>query len=148
MTLVDFQQALADMVSSPDFCRLVRSSPELLRSRYALSDLEYSRLVTMANDRAMGLNCMLYRANRLAPLALNLHDFCTLLGPRLGPLLTEYSAQYPNTNVHFYRECDRFCQFMLDKFAHGYALEPEALSALETAHARIKEHLVASYTMV
>ena len=107
--LVEFQQALADMVASPEFCRQIRGTPPLLRERYALSEREYERLIKMVNHNAMALNCMLYRANRLAPLAMNLHEFCTLLGPRLGPLLSEYAILYPNTNVHFYLECDWTC---------------------------------------
>ncbi len=144
--LVEFQQALADLVASPDFCRAVRAAPDQLRRRYTLSDREYERLVKMVNQRTMACNCMLYRANRLAPIALNLHEFCTLLGPRLGPLLSEYSLLYPNTNVHFYLECDRFCRFILNKVREGYPLEPEARAALDEEHSKIKMGLMASYT--
>jgi hypothetical protein len=146
--LVEFQQALADMVASPEFCRRIRENPLLLRERYVLSEREYDRLIKMVNHKAMALNCMLYRANRLAPLAMNLHEFCTLLGPRLGPLLSEYAIRYPNTNVHFYLECDRFCQFILTKLREGYELEPEARAALEEEHSKIKMGLVASYSAV
>ena len=146
--LVEFQQALADMVASPEFCRQIRAAPLLLRERYALSEREYERLITMVNHKAMALNCMLYRANRLAPLAMNLYEFCTLLGPRLGPLLSEYAILYPNTNVHFYLECDRFCQFILTKLKEGYELDPEARAALEEEHSKIKMGLMASYTTV
>lgn len=146
--LVEFQQALADMVASPEFCRQVRVSPLLLRERYVLSEREFERLIKMVNHKAMALNCMLYRANRLAPLAMNLHEFCTLLGTRLGPLLSEYAILYPNTNVHFYLECDRFCQFVRTKLREGYDLEPEARAALEVEHSKIKMELIASYTAV
>lgn len=144
--LVEFQQALADLVSSPDFCRASRTDPAVLRKRYQLSELEFQRLVKMVNHPAMALNCMLYRANRLAPLAINLHDLCTRLGPRLGPLLTEYSSRYPNTNVHFYLECDRFCRFLLDKTREGYPLETEVMTALQKDHSKVKRGLAASYT--
>lgn len=144
--LVEFQQALADLVASPDLCRQVRQKPNRLYERYRLSVREYERLVKMVNHRAMACNCMLYRANRLAPIALNLHEFCTMLGPRLGPLLSEYSLLYPNTNVHFYLECDRFCRFILDKISHGYAVEPEAKATLDEEYAKIRLGLTASYT--
>src|SRR5207302_591721 len=104
------------------------------------------RMVKMVNHRAMALNCMLYRANRLAPIAMNLHEFCTQLGPRLGPLLTEYSTLYPNTNVHFYLECDRFCRFILSKVSEGYELEQEARAVLEEEHSKVRLGLMASYT--
>ena len=144
--LVEFQQALADLVSSPDLCRASREDPSVLRQRYELSEREFERLVKMVNHPAMALNCMLYRANRLAPLAINLHELCTRLGPRLGPLLTEYSSRYPNTNVHFYLECDRFCRFLLDKSTEGYPLEPEVMIALAKDHSKVKFGLAASYT--
>jgi hypothetical protein len=146
--LAEFQQALADLVASPDFCRQVRATPLLLRERYALSEREHERLVKIVHHKAMALNCMLYRANRLAPLAMNLHEFCTLLGPRLGPLLSEYAVLYPHTNVHFYLECDRFCQFVRSKLSEGYELEQEARAALEEEHTRIQMGLMASYTAV
>jgi hypothetical protein len=144
--LVEFQQALADLVASPDLCREVRANPDRLRQQYDLSLREYDRLVKMVDQKAMACNCMLYRANRLAPIAMNLHEFCTLLGPRLGSLLSEYSILYPNTNVHFYLECDRFCQFILSKVRDGYKLEPETKAALEEEHSKIKLGLLASYT--
>ena len=121
--LIDFQQAFADLVACPNLCRKVRSDPDLLKERYRLSDREHERLVGLANHAGMTLNCMLYRANRLAPLAMNLGGLCRALGSRLGPLLTEYTGLYPNTNVHFYRECDRFCCFIEDKLRNGYEID-------------------------
>jgi hypothetical protein len=138
--LIDFQQALADLVASPDLCRKVRADPAHLQQSYALSPREYDRLVKMVNHNSMACNCMLYRANRLAPIALNLPKTCRMLGPRLGQLLTDYSALHPNTNVHFYLECDRFCKFLLDK------INPETKSVLDEEHAVIQQGLQASYT--
>ena len=144
--LVEFQQALADLVASPGFCRQILDEPAQLKQRYDLTDREYERLVKIVNHKAMACNCMLYRANRLAPIALNLHEFCTRLGPRLGPLLSEYAVLYPNTNVHFYLECDRFCQFIRGKMSQGYGLEPETVAALDEEEGRIRQGLIASYT--
>jgi hypothetical protein len=146
--LVEFQQALADLVSNPEFCRRIRANPAQLHSNYRLSQKEFDRLVGMANQRGMECNCMLYRANRLAPLALNLPRFCRALGPQLGPLLSEYSTLYPNTNVHFYLECDRFCRFILKKVEEGYDLDGQAKSALDDEYAKIQPALQASYTVL
>lgn len=146
--LVEFQQALADLVASPDLCRRIRAEPVVLRERYQLTEREYERLVKMVNHRAMALNCMLYRANRLAPIALNLHEFCTRLGPQLGSLLSEYSACYPHTNVHFYLECDRFCRFVLAKVSEGYYLPPGTRAALDEEYSKIQLGLAASYTVL
>jgi hypothetical protein len=144
--LLEFQQAMADLVASPALCRQVRANPSHLRDRYNLSDREYGRLTAMINQKGMVSNCVLYRANRLAPLALNLREFCRVLGPRLGPLLSEYSVLYPNTNVHFYRECERFCRFILDKIKEGYTLEPKAKAVFLEEYSKVKADLVATYT--
>ncbi len=146
--LVEFQQALADLVAAPEFCRQIRASPSQLRQRYDLSPREYERLVAMVNQRGMALNCMLYRANRLAPLALNLPRFCRAMGARLGPLLSEYSILHPNTNVHFYLECERFGQFILDKISEGYDLEPGVKAIFDEEFLKIKVGLVATYTTI
>jgi hypothetical protein len=144
--LSEFQQAFADLVSSPDFCRKARADPAMLRDRYALSGREHGRLVGIMNQRGMALNCMLYRANRLAPLALNLHGFCQALGARLGPLLTEYTERHPNTNVHFYRECDRFCAFIESKLAAGYELEASAREVFTSEARLVRLNLMATET--
>jgi hypothetical protein len=86
----------------------------------------------------------MYCANRLAPFALNLPGLCQALGPRLGPLLTEHSTLYPNTNVHFYMECDRFCDFIAAKLNDGYELEPQGVAILDEEHFKIKLHLAAT----
>jgi hypothetical protein len=142
--LLEFQQALADLVASPDFCRQARADPQELRRRYDLSEREHQRLVSMINQPGMALNCMLYRSNRLAPLAQNLYGLCNALGARLGPLLTEYSRLYPNTTVHFYLECDRFCSFIEKKLADGLQVEPEAQSVFAEESLRVRLNLRAT----
>jgi hypothetical protein len=119
-----------------------------LRRHYDLSPREYERLVAMINHKGMALNCMLYRANRLSPLALNLPETCHALGPRLGPLLSEYAERYPHTNVHFYLECDRFCGFIEDKLSEGYDLEAEALAVFRAEQANVKLNLAATRTLL
>ena len=146
--LGEFQQALADLVASPDFCRRVRANPDVLRHQYDLSAREHERLVGMVNQRGMTVNCMLYRANRLAPLALNLPQTCRALGSRLAPLLSEYVALHPKTDVHFYIECDRFCRFLELKIDEGCDLDEQVRSALADEAAAVRLHLVASYTAI
>jgi hypothetical protein len=146
--LVEFQQALADLVASPELCRRVRADPVLLHSRYDLTKRESDRLIGMVHQRGMALNCMLYRANRLAPLALNLYEFCRALGPRLGPLLTEYTEQCPNTNVHFYMECERFCAFIEGKLKEVYELEPIARAVFAKERLAVRLNLGATQTVL
>lgn len=100
----------------------------------------------MINHPGMALNCMLYRSNRLAPLAQNLYGLCNALGARLGPLLTEYTELHPNTTVHFYLECDRFCSFIEAKLAEGLQLEPQALSVFAEERLKVRLNLKATRT--
>lgn len=142
--LAEFQQALADLVASPRLCREARADPALLACRYALTERERRRLAAMLDQPGMALNCMLYRANRLAPLALNLGDLCRALGPALGPLLTDYTERHPHTNVHFYVECERFCAFVAAQAQAGLALSEAALAALARERAAVRMHIEAT----
>jgi hypothetical protein len=110
--LVEFQQALADMVASPALCREVRKNPTLLTTRYQLNEREYAQLLAVVRHRGMECSCMLYRANRLAPLVLNIPEVCRTLGDDLKRVLDEYWQAYPQTNVHFILESYRFCEFL------------------------------------
>ena len=110
--LVDFQIALADLTASPALCRKVRRVPETLRDRYDLTDKEWRRLVGIAASKGMEANCMLYRANRLAPVALNLPETCEAIRDDLNRLISAYWESEPTTDVHFLVEANRFCRFL------------------------------------
>jgi hypothetical protein len=137
--LVNFQQAFVDLVASPEFCVAVRSRPQVLRERYKLSDSEWDRLVEMVNHPGMACNCMLYRANRVAPLALNLPDLCRVLGKQLRSLLSAYWTQYPNPNVHFLRESERFCQFIHAQLKTNSGLSKGIAGVLEREWAALRK---------
>lgn len=141
MSLAQFQTALADLTASPALVRRVRSRPADLAQLYNLTELEARRLAGIAASRGMGANCMLYRANRLAPVALNLPDTCTALGEALTPLISEYWEAEPATDVHFLIEADRFCGFLARR---ADALSPEALDALSREAALVAAKLAAS----
>ena len=144
--LVDFQQAMADLVASPSFCRQARADRSALRARYELTQREFNRLIGVINQQGMVLNCMLYRANRLAPLVMNLSRTCTALGPQLGTLLTEYTTLHPNTNVHFYVESERFSAFLENKLREGFPLDAEAKAALAEESLIVRLNLRATQT--
>jgi hypothetical protein len=138
--LVAFQTALADMTASPELTREVRREPETLRARYDLTDKEFRQLVGVARSKGMQANCMLYRANRLAPVALNLPDLCDALREELPDLLSAYWDSEPITDVHFIVEADRFCRFM----AARDDLPGEIRAILEREHAVVAARLAAS----
>ena len=141
--LVDFQKALADLTASPALCRKVRRTPETLRDLYELTDKEWRRLVGITASKGMEANCMLYRANRLAPVALNLPETCEALRKDLNRLISAYWESEPTTDVHFLIEADRFCRFL----QHQSGLSQKARTALEREYAVVAAKLAASRNM-
>jgi hypothetical protein len=141
MSLAQFQAALADLTASPDLVRQVREQPGVLAERYDLTPREVRRLAGVAASPGMEANCMLYRANRLAPVALNLPETCTALGDDLNRLISAYWAAQPTTDVHFLIEADRFACFL---GARLDSLSLEARSALTREHTAVCGKLAAS----
>ena len=133
--LIEFQRALADLTASPSLCRLVRGAPRTLADRYDLTEREWRRLVGIVASKGMEANCILYRANRLAPVALNLPSTCSALGGDLNRLISAYWESEPITDVHFLVEADRFCRFLL--------AQPGLSSSADTALKREHEIVVA-----
>lgn len=129
--LADFQQALVDLTAAPARCAEMRRDPAPLRAQYDLTDREFDRLVRMLRHPGMRCGCVVYRANRLAPLVMNAPDTCRSLGPGLRPYVDEFWAANPEGNVHFYIETDRFCRFLLAKAAAGERFAPETLAHLQ-----------------
>jgi hypothetical protein len=144
--LADFQQALADLTGSPDLCLDVRRDPSILREKYELTDREWRRLVGIVQHRGMECACIVYRANRLAPLALNIPRTCKALGQGLREVVSEFWAAYPETNVHFFVETDRFCRFLKAKLAEGRVFETDVAPILVLESAAVAAALQESYT--
>ncbi len=145
--LVDFQQALADLVGSPDFAQQVRRNPEILAERYDLTEIEFGRLSQMAAHGGMKANMVLYRANRLAPVVLNLPQLCDVLGPHLRPMLEAYWRSTPHNDVHFLVEADRFRAFVTEALHAGQLpsrLAAPVANALGTEGLSLSARLAAS----
>lgn len=140
MSLAAFQRALTDLTASPALCRDVRADPALLGRRYQLTAQEQARLAEIAASKGMEANCMLYRANRLAPVALNCPELCAALGDDLNRLISAYWESEPTTNVHFLVETERFCRFLADRDD----LSEQARDALAREHAKVRARLDAS----
>jgi hypothetical protein len=146
--LIEFQQAFADLVASPAFCREVRENPAILMDRYQLTEREHAQLVGVVGHRGMECTCMLYRANRLAPLALNLPQVCKALGGELKAILDDYWSAYPKTNVHFIAESYRFCEFLQQRLRDGRVASDAVEAALAAEMPSLVLRLDASYTEV
>jgi hypothetical protein len=140
MSLAQFQRALTDLTASPALCRAVRRDATMLTQLYALTPLELGRLAEIAASNGMEANCMIYRANRLAPVALNCPDLCAVLGDDLNRLISAYWYAEPTTNVHFLVETERFCQFLEERDD----LSPSARKALSREHGKVRDRLAAT----
>lgn len=141
MTLAAFQTALADLTASPALVTAVRASPAPLAA-YALTAKEAARLAAIAASPGMHANCVLYRANRLAPLALNLPETCAALADLLPALTAAYWAAEPRTDVHFLIEADRFARWL-----EGQDIPVAAREALAPEAALVAGRLAASRAM-
>jgi hypothetical protein len=146
--LIEFQQAFADLVASPALCREALENPALLADRYRLNEREHAQLVGVVRHRGMQCTCMLYRANRLAPLVLNLPKVFSALGEAMTAVLDDYWAAYPNTNVHFIVESHRFCEFLIQELGNGRVVPETVEAALSAEMPVLSVRLAASYTDV
>jgi hypothetical protein len=135
-----FQRAFSELTASPDLVKLVRIDPDILHERYDLTDLELRRLSAMVNQPGMECNCILYRANRLAPIVINLPDLCKDLGDDLRDLLSEYWALHSQSGDNFWVESNDFCEFVRAKVANGF-LSEKVMSALEREQAVVIQQL-------
>lgn len=143
--LAEFQQALVDLTASPELCNCARRDPGLLRETYDLTEREWRRLVGIVRHPGMACACMVYRANRLAPLALNLPRTCKALGEQLRPLAEAYWSEFPEGNVHFYIETDRFCRFLKLEIAEGWGVGEGVEDILDEEWARVAAALRESH---
>ena len=89
---------------------------------------------------------MLYRANRLAPLALHVPGICAVLGSELRAVASAYWAAYPDTNGHVYMEADRFCRYLQQQLADGKTFACDLAPVLERESTAVAAALRASYT--
>jgi hypothetical protein len=144
--LADFQQALADVTASPATVIRAREDPSFLAARYQLTNRELDRLVGIIRHPGMQAACMLYRANRLAPLVMYMQDTCRALGSTLRQMLDEFWAAYPETDVHFFVEADRFRAFLEAKTAAGEPLPPAVVRPLRREGAVVGAALLGSHT--
>ncbi|WP_049622330.1 hypothetical protein [Frateuria defendens] len=112
MSLAEFQRALGDLIASPVRCAKVRRLPGLALAGYALTARARERLLGMAGDPRMAMNCTLYRVNRLIPLHAVLPRSCRLLGSRLGGVLDAYFAGERDGTLQFGMEASRFAQWL------------------------------------
>jgi hypothetical protein len=139
-----FQKALSELTASPELVKRVRKNPNILREQYDLTGLEWHRLNAMAKQSGMECNCVLYRANRLAPIVINLPEFCKAVERDLRSIMSEYWGKYPQIGANFWIEANDFCEFIKEKAANGEVSET-VLPILEREQSAVVAQLAQIY---
>ncbi len=144
--LAEFQQAMADLTASPALCAQIRANAGALDERYDLTVRERVRLLAIVHHPGMACACTVYRANRLAPLAMYLPATCQALGPALREVVEAFWAEYAETDVHMFIETDRFCRFLRERISAGHDYGADVTGALAAESAAVAAALRQSYT--
>ncbi|HEV2891843.1 MAG TPA: hypothetical protein VGX28_15835 [Frankiaceae bacterium] len=139
MTLGAYQNALADLVASPDAVRAVRAGDHAVLDGYDLTPRERARLVTVAGSPRMATNCMLYRAHRTVPLARLLPRTVAALGERMRATVDAFWAATPDTLIQFEDEARAFAAFVAGREPDVAATVTEEIAALDTRYPRLEE---------
>lgn len=123
MSLLGYQQALCDMVASPQLCLRVRAVAAALDG-YDLTERERSRLAAVAAQRGMSTSCTLYRVNRVAPLHAYLPLTCALLGDELIREAERFWSEGKPEDLQFGPETQRFGRFLQRRLREGAIVDP------------------------
>ncbi len=70
------------------------------------------------------------------------------LGPDLREMLDAFWTEYANTDVHFYVESYRFCEFIQQQIARGRTFAAEVAPALDREMSILAERLEVSHTEI
>lgn len=124
MSLLAFQRAMADLAASPALCRRVREEGDAVLAPYDLTDRERRRVASAAAQQGMKVNCMLYRSNRLGPIAAQLPYSFVLIGSALKETMDVYWAMYPGFVRNAPLEVRRFADFVRGRIDEGVLAEP------------------------
>lgn len=123
MSLLGYQQALCDLVASPQLCLGVRADRAALDG-YDLTDRERDRIAAAVASRGMSVSCTLYRVNRITPLYSYLPLSCTLLGDGLVGQAEIYWREGKPEDLQFGPETVRFAGFLRRQLAAGAIDDP------------------------
>jgi hypothetical protein len=123
MTLAAFQQALCQLIASPELCVDARADAAHFLSQFDLTERERGRLQDIVRQRGMSLNCTLYRSNRITPLYTLLHSTCVVLGDELKDHLDAYWRDAELRDLEFEQEIHRFARFLRPRTSDPLVLE-------------------------
>jgi hypothetical protein len=130
VTLVAYQQALCDLVASPQLCLRLRREPESALAGYDLSEKERTRLETVVRQPGMSTSCTLYRVNRMTPIYGYLPLTCLVLGDELVHEAERFWGEAPSDDREFRHEPERFARFLEQRVESGAVADPYLLEVL------------------
>jgi hypothetical protein len=130
VTLLGYQQALCDLVASPQLCLRVRADATALDA-YDLTERERDRLCSVVAQPGMSTSCTLYRVNRITPLYSYLPLTCTLLGDELIHEAERYWHEGKPGDLQFGPETQRFSRYLEQRIADGAIANPYVGEVLE-----------------
>lgn len=120
MSLLGFQQALSELVMSPEFCSTVKTDPEQTLSAFDLTPLEYQRLAILATQPGLSIGTMIHRSFRLSMIVHTLPKTCMLLEFHgLKEIMHWYWRTQLPRNFYFEQEAARFGEFMFAQLKQG-----------------------------
>jgi hypothetical protein len=126
MSISGFQRALSDMTLDTRFASSVRNEGASTLETYELTPVEQRRLVDLARQRAMDLNCTLSRGNRFAPIVEMYPLTCELLKDELRGLLDELWSRHRPDNYQLAGEDVAFAEFLSERIRSGQVTQPYA----------------------
>lgn len=124
MSLLSFQRAMADLAASPSLCTRVAEDAESALAPYELTERERRRLASVAAQRGMRINGMMYRNNRLAPISAQLRNSFLLIGSELRDTMQVYWGLHPGFERNAPLEVRRFADFARQRIDEGVLTNP------------------------
>lgn len=126
MSISGFQRALSDMTLDTRFASSVRNRGAAVLVAYELTPMEERRVVDLARQPAMDLNCTLSRGNRFAPIVEMYPLTCELLKDDLRGLLDELWSRHRPDNYQLAGEDEAFAEFLSEQLRAGRLTHPYA----------------------
>jgi len=121
MSLQDFQRALTAMTLDVSLANAVHDCGEQALAGYEITPREARRLVAVARQPGMALNCTLARANRFGPIHDAFAMTCVLLGRDLRGVLDELWSGRRPANYQLTGEELPFAEAVEARIASGLA---------------------------
>lgn len=131
MSLQAFQQALSELVMSPEFRQRLQEEPEAALAAYDLDPRERRRVLSVAADQRVRASTVIHRSFRLGMLLDTMPRTCAALGNAgLKEIVHAYWRSHLPKDYYYAREAARFGAYLLEQLAGGEVVSPYAEEVL------------------